>query len=230
MGAETGLLDLIAPGVGTAVGLASSVIGGIEAGNERKKMDQYLNTQNQDNENFYNKNYYSDYTQISDTQALMKNLRDNMTRTNKIANQTATITGATPEAQAVQKEQSNKVITDTTSRVAAQGQAWKDNIQNQYLQRKNQIGNEQYNAMAGNAQGYEALMGNGIKQIGNSVSGLTNTLANSGQRSSDQTAVDNINRIDAGADAPTLIPQPSYGVKVTQDDPTDPTGGPKTKS
>ena len=158
------------------IGLASSIYGGIKAGEERKKMQTYLSGEKSDNEAFYNKNYYGDYTQRADTQNLMKQTRDMLKRNNEVAANTAVVTGATPEATNADKEQSNQVITDTMSNVAAQGQRWKDNIQNQYMNRKNQLSNMQYGDMEGAAQGYEDLMGNGIKAVGSAATGLSNSL------------------------------------------------------
>lgn len=159
-----------------AVGMGSAIYGGIKAGEERKKMQTYLSGEKSDNEAFYNKNYYGDYTQRADTQNLMRRTREMLKKSNQVAANTAVVTGATPEAQLAVKEQSNEVITDTMSNVAAQGQRWKDNIQNQYLHRKSQLSNMQYGEMEGAAQGYEALMGNGIKAVGSAATGLSNSL------------------------------------------------------
>ena len=162
----------IVAGTGAAIGLGSALYGGYKAGKARDAMSKSLDKQNADNESWYNNQANTDYMQRADTLAVMKNTRDQLKEGNKRAANMAVVTGATPEAQAVAKEQSNKVITDTNSRIAATGQAWKDNIQNQYLARKAQIGGQQYGAMEGSAQSYEALMGNGIKQMGSSVNSL----------------------------------------------------------
>lgn len=191
--------------IGTAVGLGSSIYGGIKAGQERKRMAKYLSGEKSDNEAWYNKNYYSDYTQRADTQNLMKNLRDNLKKNNEVASQTATITGATPEAQAVQKEQSNKVITDTTSNVAAMGAQHKERIQNQYMGRKAQLGSQEYGEMEGAAQGYENLMGNGIKAMGNSINGLASGLSTSGATGTpEEMAIDRL-KINAAEEGRKLL-------------------------
>ncbi len=187
-GAATGAtLGSVVPGVGTAigagvgavVGIGASIYGANKASNERAKMDKYLNDQNADNTAWYNNNYNGDYMQRADTQALMKNTRDALRQNNKVASNMAVVTGSTPEAEAVAKEQSNKVLTDTANRVAATGQAWKDNIQQQYMNRKAQIGAQQYGNMEGNANSYEALMGNGIKQIGSTADSISNSFLKS---------------------------------------------------
>ncbi len=171
-----GLIDSLVPGLGAVAGLGESIYGGIKAGEERKRMDDYLRGQKADNETWYNQNYYGDYLQRADTQALMKRTRDMLKKNNEVAANTAVVTGATPEAQNAVKEQSNKVITDTATNLGAMWQRWKDNISNQYLNRKNQLSNAEYGNMADNATGYENLMSNGIRQIGAGVSGLGTSL------------------------------------------------------
>lgn len=156
------------------IGVGGAIYGAVKAGQERKRMEQYLTSQEADNIARYNKDYYSDYTQRADTQALMKRLRENLKRTNSITNNTAVVTGATPEAVNVQKDQNNKVVTDTMSNVAAIGQQWKDRVQDRYLAMKNNYANMRYGNMAGNAASYENLMGNSIGAIGSAVNGIAN--------------------------------------------------------
>lgn len=158
--------------IGAGVGLAGSIFGGIKAGQQRKKMDRYLNQQDTDNKAWYNANALSDYTQRSDTQNLMKQLRDTMGKQNKIAANTAVVTGATPEQQAVQKEQSNKVISDTFSNLGAMGQQWKDGITDKYMARKDNIAQQRMGMMGQKAQSYENLMNTGLNMMGGSLGGM----------------------------------------------------------
>lgn len=160
---------MVAEAISGAVGIGSAIYGGIKAGQERKKMAKYLSGQEADNAAWYNANALSDYTQRADTQALMKNTRDALKKNNEVATNSAVVTGATPESVAVAKEQSNKVITDTMSRVGATGQQWKDGITDKYMARKNQLSGLKYGEMEGAEQSYESLMGNGIKQIGSAA-------------------------------------------------------------
>ena len=162
--------------VSAGIGLGGAIYGGIKAGQERKRMENYLTTQESGNEAQFNKDYYADYTNRADTQALMKKMRDNLKQENKITNQTAVVTGATPEAVNVQKDQNNKVVTNTMSNVAASGQQWKDRVQDRYLNMKNNYAQMRYGNMAASAASYENLMGNGIAAMGSSVAGLSNNL------------------------------------------------------
>jgi len=165
--------------VGGVVGLGASLFGGNKAAEERRKMENYLNQQDTENKSWYNANALSDYTQRADTQNLMKQLRDNLAKNNRIATNTAVVTGATPEQQAVQKEQSNKVISDTFSNIGAMGQQWKDRVSDQYLARKNALAGQRMGMMEENANSYENLMNNGLNMMGGS---LGNILGGYGQK------------------------------------------------
>lgn len=175
VGADVGKGAALGPwgaAAGAAVGLVGSLFGGNKAAKQRKKMERYLNKQDADNKAWYNANALSDYTQRSDSQNLMKQLRDTLTRQNKAATNTAVITGATPEQQAAIKEQSNKVISDTFSNIGAMGQQYKDRVSDQYLARKQDIADQRMGVMQGNAQAGENLQSNGLKLFGNSASSL----------------------------------------------------------
>lgn len=158
--------------IGGVVGLGASLLGGSKAAKQRKMMENYLNQQDAENKSWYNANALSDFTQRSDTQNLMKQLRDTMGKQNKIAANTAVVTGATPEQQAVQKEQANKVISDTFSNIGSMGQQWKDNITDKYLARKSNIAGQRMNMMEGKAQSGENLQSNGLGMLSNSASSL----------------------------------------------------------
>jgi hypothetical protein len=142
-GAATGFSLGGAPGaaIGGLIGLGASLFGGNKASKARKNMENYLNGQETENKAWYNANALSDYTQRQDAQYLMKQLRDNLSRQNRIAANTAVVTGATPEQQAIAKEQSNKVISDTYSNIGAIGQQWKDRVTDRYQARSADIAN-----------------------------------------------------------------------------------------
>lgn len=174
-------------GLGTAIsgiaGLAGSIVGGISAAKQRRKMDSYLNRQEADNNAWYNANALSDYTQRADAQNLMKQLRDTLSRQNKKAAGAAVVTGATTEQQAAQKELSNKVISDTFSNIGAMGQRWKDNITDRYLARKQNLDNQRMGMMNQRASSYENLMSSGLNAFTGSLGSILNGAQTGGVQS-----------------------------------------------
>lgn len=159
-------LTMIAAGSAIA-GLAGSLFGSSKAARERKKMNRYLDQQEADNKAWYNANALGDYTQRSDVQALMGQLRNSLVKKNKAAANTAVVTGATTEQQAVEKEQSNKVLADAWSQMGAMGQQWKDKVTDRYLARKQELAGQRMGVAQSAAQGGENLMSNGLGMAGN---------------------------------------------------------------
>ena len=199
----------------TGIGVIGGIYGAIKAGEERKKMDAYLNQRNADNEAQFNRDYYSDYTNRSDVQNLQRQLRDNLKRENQITTNTAVVTGAPPEAVNAEKERTNQVLTDATSNIAAQGAQWKDRVQDRYLAMKNNLDNQRYGVMENAANSYENLMGNGIKTIGSSLQGMADANMQPGQVRFDGSKGDLIN---AGIDPSTYMqpinkPLPTISIK-----------------
>ena len=163
--------------IGGAIGLVGGLFGGSKAARERKRMERHLNKQETENNAWYNQNALSDYTQRSDSQNLLRNLRENLKRRNKADAGTAVITGATPEAQAAAREQSNQVISDTYAQLGAMGQQYKDQVTDRYLQRKQDIYNQRM-ALAGNsAQSSENLMYNGLNTMGSALMSIPGLLS-----------------------------------------------------
>lgn len=160
--------------LGGAIGLGASIFGGNKAGKQRRKMNRYLDKQDRENKAQYNSDYYSDYTQRSDVQSLMSQLSNNLKKYNKRAENTAVVTGATPEQLGASKEQANKVISDTYSNLGAMGQQWKDRVSNRYLERKNNIAQQRMGLMSQNAQSSENLMNTGLSLFQSSFPKLFN--------------------------------------------------------
>ncbi|NDV97357.1 hypothetical protein D0T84_21010 [Dysgonomonas sp. 521] len=183
---------MIGAAIGAGVGLVGSIFGGSKAAKQRRKMNRYLNEQDAENTAQYNRDYYSDYTQRADTQNLMKQLRDNLSKNNKRAENMAVVTGATPEQQAVAKEQSNKVISDTYSNIGAMGQQWKDQVSNRYLSRRENIANQRMGMMGQKAQSYENLMNTGLNMLGGSIGSLAGGLSGTASKALPSPAISTI--------------------------------------
>lgn len=164
-----------------AAGLAGTVFGAIKSAQERNRMKAYMETQKSDNEAWFDEKKYSDYTQRKDTQALMKSLRDNLKDVNQASNATAAVTGASPEAVAMQKAAQSEAVSDTFTNVAAQGQRVQDNAEAQYMARKSQLEGQELASMEGAAQGYENLLQNSLTTGLNGVVSSLNSSSKAGE-------------------------------------------------
>jgi hypothetical protein len=121
-----------------------------------------------ENKAWYNANALGDYTQRADSQNILRSLRENLDRQNKIAANTAVITGATPEQQAVQKGQAGDVIADTYANLGAMGQQYKDRVTEQYFNRKYALENGRLGMINDERNNYSTLFNNSMTQLADS--------------------------------------------------------------
>lgn len=125
--------------IGTALGIGSSIFGGIKASKAMKEMKRNIKQQQQENTAWYNRRYNEDATQRADAVAMYNRFREDLKQRNKYAQGAAAVSGATPEAVALQKAAANNALANVTSNIAAQGAARKDAIEGQYIQRKDNL-------------------------------------------------------------------------------------------
>lgn len=146
-----------------ATSLISSGVGAVQEGQQRGRMTAERGKWNADNEAMFNSDYYGDYTQRADVQNTIKQMRDEQKRQGEIDNNTAVVTGATPEAQVAAKDSRNKAMSSVFSNIAAQGSAFKDRTKAHYLQRKTSLQGLEYDEMDKTAGSANNLLYNGIK-------------------------------------------------------------------
>lgn len=127
--------------VGGAVGAAGSILGGISKNKAIKKQMQMLAQMQRDNQDWYDRRYNEDATQRADAQRMITLTEESIKKRNKAAAGTAAVMGGTDESVAAEKEANSKVLADTTSQIVAAGEARKDQIENQYLSRKENLDN-----------------------------------------------------------------------------------------
>ena len=164
------------PLIQSAVGLGQSVYSGIKAGQDRKAGEAMQAKQEADNESWYNKEYYTDYTKRADSQNLLKRLKETTDTNNKQNEMTAAITGATDESIQAGRNANNKVVSDTFGNLAAMGARYKDNVMQTYMGRKDNLSRQAYNSLMQKAQSNETGMYNGINQVGAGVMGASGNL------------------------------------------------------
>lgn len=161
-----------------AAGLASSIIGGVKAGKEKRKAEMALQNEQQLNENLFNKEYYSDPLERSDNAALLNRLRTMLDKQSKQTSATAAITGATPESVIAAQENSNNTLSDAMGNMAAMNSKYKENVMNRYLSQKNSLYNQQQGMYGQNAQSWTNYMQNGLGTMTSGAASASNTQLN----------------------------------------------------
>ena len=142
--------------------LAQTAFGAVKEGRQRKRMAGERQKWNAENEALYNKNYYGDYTKRADSQSAIRQMDDQMKKADKVEQNVAAVTGATPEAINASKERRNKAVTSLYSNIGANAMQYKDAAEGRYQARKAQLQGMEYDSMEQTAQSAGNVMNNGI--------------------------------------------------------------------
>ena len=148
--------------IGTAIGAAGSIFGGIKASKAMKKAKKNIEAQREKNQDWYDRRYYEDATQRADAQRLLTQTDEKIKQRNRQAAGAAAVMGGTDESTAAAKAANNEALADATSQIAASADARKDNIEATYMQNDNAYA-EQLNQIEMNK----------AKAIGQAVQGVT---------------------------------------------------------
>ena len=153
--------------IGAGLSVASSIAGGIANRKARRKQEQMIAQQQRENQAWYDRTYNADPTKRADTVRLLTQMQEQIKNRNKAAKGRQAVMGGTEDSTTAVKEANNKTLTDTTSQIVAANDARKDNIEQQYRERKNQLNNQQMGIEAEKAA-----------DTANAVAGVAGTAAN----------------------------------------------------
>lgn len=153
--------------IGVGLGLASSIAGGIANRKARRKQEQMIAQQQRENQAWYDRTYNADPTKRADTVRLLTQMQEQIKNRNKAAKGRQAVMGGTEDSTTAVKEANNKTLADTTSQIVAANDARKDNIEQQYMNRKNQLQNQQMGMEAEKAA-----------DTANAVAGVAGTASN----------------------------------------------------
>lgn len=121
--------------IGTALGAIGSIWGGIQASKAMKEYKKNIETQRAQNKQWYDRRYNEDPMQRASAQALFTRVEDSIRNRNRAAAGTQAVMGGTQEALAATKAANNEALAQVASNVAINGEACKDAIEAQYLNR-----------------------------------------------------------------------------------------------
>lgn len=162
---------MIAQLASAALKIGGSIFGGIKAAKEAKKQQRMLDNQKAQNEAWYNRRYNEDGTQRADAQRLLTQTQDRLRRQNQAAAGTAAVMGGSNEAVAAQKAANNAALADTVGTIAANADARKDNIEQQYMAKNDQLVQQNLNLSKQRAQNITQAV-SGVSSAADSFSGI----------------------------------------------------------
>ena len=134
-------------GLGSAIGAgmqaAGAIAGGIIQTRAMNKVGANLAKQETENLEWYNRRFNEDATQRADAQRLLTMTTKAMRENNRSAAGAAAVGGSSEESVAAAKAANNQMLADVTGNLAAQADARKDAIEQQYMATRTDLYNQQ---------------------------------------------------------------------------------------
>lgn len=153
--------------IGSGIGAAGAVFGGISASKAIKKMNRNIEDQRKKNQDWYDQRYNEDATQRADAQRVLSQTQDMLKRQTDAAAGSAAVGGGTDESVAQAKAQANDTLGNVMSNINAAADARKDEIEQTYKANDNA-----YVEQLNNLEQQKA------ENIAKSVQGVTNAASN----------------------------------------------------
>lgn len=154
--------------IGSAIGAAGSIFGGISASKAMKKMKRNVEAQRKKNQDWYDQRYNEDATQRADAQRILTQTEESIKQRNKAAAGSAAVMGGTDESVAAAKAANNEALADATAQIAANADARKDNIEATYMANDNAFV-EQLNAIE---QGKAQAISGAVQGVANAAASM----------------------------------------------------------
>lgn len=154
--------------IGGALGIGGAIAGGLMSSNAMNKMRRSLERQRKENKAWHDRMYNEDSTQRADAQRVINMTQERIRRANRAAAGRAAVMGSGTEAVTAEKEANNEMMGDVISRIQAQSEARKDNIEAQYQQRNDQLTQALDNIEVSRAQ----ALGQAVQGVANAGAGI----------------------------------------------------------
>lgn len=160
--------------IGAAASLAAQGLGMAQSAEANREANEKLEAQQRENEAWYKRRYNEDPLQRLSSQRVLTQMSDMLRSSNKAAAGRNAVMGGTEEAVAAEKARNSQALAEAASRIAAQADAEKDAIEQQYRATKagltqQQIGVERQRAE--NIAAATAAAGQAIGKAGAAASG-----------------------------------------------------------
>lgn len=162
---------MIGAAIGAGLKIGGSIFGGIKMLKAIKKMKAQINNQLKDNQNWYDRRYNEDATRRADAQALLTRTEESIRNRNAVAAGAQAVMGGTEESVAAAKEANNKALSDAVTNIAVNADARKDQIEQQYMNKKGELQDKLNNLTMQGAQNTAQAV-NGVASVGNDIAGI----------------------------------------------------------
>lgn len=122
-----------------AMGLGSSIFGGIKAARAMRQARNRINQQRDQNQAWFDREYNQDATRRADAQRVLSITEQAIRDRNKAAAGQQAVLGGTDESLAAARQAGSQAVANAAAGIAAQGASRKDRIAAQYQARDQQL-------------------------------------------------------------------------------------------
>lgn len=164
-------MGILGSAIGGSLGIGASIFGGISASKAMKKIKKNLQSQMQENQDWYDRRYNEDATQRADAQRILTMTNENIKQRNQQAAGAQAVMGGTEESVAAAKAANNQALADATSQIAVNGERRKDQIESQYMQTKADLNDKLNNLEQARAQSTAQAV-QGVAQAGSNMASV----------------------------------------------------------
>ena len=164
-------MGILGSAIGGSLGIGASIFGGISASKAMKKIKKNLQSQMQENQDWYDRRYNEDATQRADAQRILTMTNENIKQRNQQAAGAQAVMGGTEESVAAAKAANNQALADSTSQIAVNTERRKDQIESQYMQTKADLNDKLNNLEQARAQSTAQAV-QGVAQAGSNMASV----------------------------------------------------------
>ncbi len=157
--------------IGAGLSAVGSIFGGMSASKAMKNVKNSIKEQRRENEDWYNRRYNEDATQLADAQAMISKTEEGIKARNKEAAGAQAVMGGTEESVAATKAANAQAMADATAQIAVAGARRKDGIERQ-AQAKDDALQSELNDLERQKAGQIAQATQGVVQTGAKIAEL----------------------------------------------------------
>lgn len=162
-----GLFSSIAGVATSAIGAGLTALGGARAARQKRRE---IDKQERENNAWYDQRYNELGTERADAQAALSAMRAAQAQRMSSARGAGAVMGASAGSVAAEKAGANAAMAQTIGQINAGAEAYKQGIENTYLQKKNDISNQRLNMYEQQAQNL-AQAGSQMSKLGGGMMG-----------------------------------------------------------
>lgn len=170
---------------------------------EQRKRDAF-------NEQMFKRQYYEDALSRTDTQNMLRNYRETLRDAIRKQENTAVVTGETPEAIAATKANNAKAYANAVAGIAAQNSARKDAALANYQNAKNSSYGDWIKSYMGDAQNWSNFASQAFRTGASQIGGMGSGNANAGTPSIPGSSPGNIYDYAPASSQSPLAPPTGY--------------------